>query len=78
MAVLLNAKLPKNCAPDSQNRLTTWLGKDRTDCPWVIEESTSLSIRTKDWKYIDPNDGPAMITWGPKVESGNLKNSPTL
>lgn len=32
-----------------------------------------MSVRTKDWKYIEPNDGPAIITWGPKVETGNLK-----
>ena len=30
-----------------------------------------LSIRTKDWKYIEPNDGGPMITWGPKIETGN-------
>lgn len=31
-----------------------------------------LSVCNKDWKYIEPNDGPAMITWGPKIETGNL------
>lgn len=73
MATLVNAKLPKGSAPDSENRLSTWLGRDRTDRAWIIEESSSLSVRTKDWKYIEPNDGPAIITWGPKVETGNLK-----
>ncbi len=73
MAALINAKLPKGSAPDSQNRLNTWLGKDQTDRPWIIEESSTMSVRTKNWKYIEPNDGPAMITWGPKVETGNLK-----
>ncbi|MDE5711705.1 MAG: arylsulfatase, partial [Bacteroides sp.] len=45
---------------------------DDTDRPWVVESSAGLSIRTKEWKYIDPNDGEAMISWGPKVETGNL------
>lgn len=30
-----------------------------------------LSIRTKEWKYIEPNDGSKMIKWGPKIETGN-------
>lgn len=73
MAAFVHAKLPKGSAPDSQNRLSTWLGKDRKDRPWVIEEASTMSVRTKDWKYIEPHDGPAMITWGPKVETGSLK-----
>ena len=30
-----------------------------------------LSVRTPKWKYIEPNDGGKMITWGPKIETGN-------
>ncbi len=43
--------------------------------PWVIEQASNhtLSVRTKDWKYIEPNDGPKMIQWGPKIETGNSK-----
>ena len=39
----------------------------------MIEQASNhtLSVRTKDWKYIEPNDGPKMITWGPKIETGN-------
>lgn len=73
MAALVGGTLPKGSAPDSQNRLDTWLGRNRTDRPWVIEESNTLSVRTKDWKYIEANDGPARINWGPKVETGNLR-----
>lgn len=69
---LIGAKLPKGSAPDSYNRLGNLLGTDDTDRPWVVESSAGLSIRTKEWKYIDPNDGEAMISWGPKVETGNL------
>lgn len=69
---LIGAKLPKESAPDSYDRLGNLLGTDDTDRPWVVEYAAGLSIRTKEWKYIDPNDGPAMIQWGPKVETGNL------
>ena len=39
----------------------------------VIEQAANktLSLRTIDWKYIDPHDGPKMIPWGPKIETGN-------
>ena len=70
---LIHARLPKGSAPDSWNRLGNLLGTDNTDRPWVVEFAANhvLSIRTKDWKYIEPNDGPRMITWGPKIETGN-------
>ena len=71
---LIQARLPKGSAPDSQDRLGNLLGTDNTDRPWVVEQASNhvLSVRTKDWKYIEPNDGPAMIPWGPKIETGNL------
>ena len=71
LGALVGARLPKDAAPDSRNRLGNLLGTDQTDRPWIIEFSSGLSVCTKDWKYIEPNDGSAMITWGPKVETGN-------
>lgn len=74
LGALVNARLPKGSAPDSQNRLGNLLGSDDTDRPWVIGQAANrvLSVRTKAWKYIEPHDGPAMIQWGPKIETGNL------
>ena len=74
LASLLDAKLPKGSAPDSFDRLGNILGKDKTDRPWVIGQSANrtLSVRTKEWKYIEPSDGPKMIPWGPKIETGYL------
>ena len=74
LATLIDAKLPKGAAPDSYNRLGNWLGADQADRPWVIEQANdhTLSVRTKDWKYIEPSDGPKMIPWGPKIETGYL------
>ncbi|RHJ82322.1 arylsulfatase [Parabacteroides sp. AM08-6] len=76
---LIGATLPQGTAPDSQNRLGNWLGTDATDRPWVIEQANdhTLSVRTKDWKYIEPSNGPAMIPWGPKIETGYQK-TPSL
>lgn len=69
---LVGARLPKGAARDSQNHLTTLLGNDTTSRPWLIEMASNhtLSVRTKKWKYIEPSDGPKMITWGPEIETG--------
>lgn len=70
---LIGATFPKGSAPDSRNHLGNLLGTDTTHRPWVAEMSSNhvLSIRTKEWKYIEPNDGSKMIKWGPKIETGN-------
>ena len=67
LASLTGAGIPKGTAPDSYNFLGSWLGKEKKDRPWVIEQASNhtLSVRTKDWKYIEPNGGPKMIQWGP-------------
>lgn len=72
MASFVNARMPKGAAPDSYNRLDNLLGQDKEDRPWLIEQAAnnSLSVRTKEWKLIDGTDGPKMIPWGPKIETG--------
>ena len=74
LASLVDARIPKGSAPDSYNRLANLLGQDKTDRPWVIEQASNhtLSVRTKDWKFIEGSDGPKMIPWGPKIETGYL------
>lgn len=64
-ADLLGVDLPDGAAPDSQN----W--KDRE---YVLEYASNhnLSIRDSAWKYITPNNGHAVIQWGPIIETGNL------
>ena len=73
-ASLTGAVIPKGNATDSRNHLSTILGQDRTDREYVIEQAANrtLSVRTKDWKYIEPSDGKPMIDWGPKIETGYL------
>ena len=74
LAALVEAHLPEGAAPDSYNHLNSFLGKDNKDRAWVIEQSLShtLSVRTKDWKYIEPHDG-AKVVWGPGIETGNVQ-----
>ncbi len=72
LASLIGASLPRNAAPDSDNRLSNWLGIDSADRPWILEQSGTLSIRTRSWKYIAPYDGPKMVPWGVKIETGYL------
>ena len=75
---LINARIPKGAAVDSENRISTLLGNDRTDRPYVIGMANNhvLSVRTKQWKYIEPKDGAKTIGWaatlnGERVETGN-------
>lgn len=63
LADLLGAEIPSDAAPDSRNY---------KDAEYVMEMSNdhTLSVRDKDWKYISPSNGPEMIQWGPKIETG--------
>lgn len=72
---LLDATLPKGSAKDSENNLSAMLGQDKDGRSYIIEQAQNhtLSVRTKEWKYIEPSDGPKMIPWGPKVETGYTK-----
>ena len=71
-ADFLNVRIPKGAAPDSQNQMASWLGKDKVGRSYIVQQAGSLTIRTPEWKYIEPNDGVAKMSYGPKVELGNL------
>ena len=42
-----------------------------------------MSVRTNEWKYIEPSDGPKILNWAPGMETGseqqpqlyNIKNN---
>lgn len=74
LAALTESRLPEGSAPDSYNYLDTWLGKNREDRPWVIEQALNhaLSVRTKDWKYISPSIGDSIMYYE-KIETGYSK-----
>lgn len=69
---MLGAKLPKGSAFDSQPHFGNLLGDGTNARPYVIEQSLShvLSVRTPEWKYIEPSDGGAFMQLE-KVETGN-------
>ena len=74
-AELLGTKLPAGAGMDSRPMLPSWLGKKHApDREYVLEQASNktLSLRSKDWKYIEPSNGGPMITWGPKIETGYL------
>ena len=73
LAALVGAKMPDGAAPDSQDHLSTWLGIDQMPRPYAVSMASNrnLTLRTQQWKYIPPCDGGPMITWGPKIETGN-------
>lgn len=74
LAALTHARMPEGSAPDSYNYLDTWTGKDLEGRPWVIEQALNhaLSVLTKDWKYIEPSVGAALMRHE-NVETGYSK-----
>lgn len=71
---LVRARFPKGSAPDSRDYLSTLLGNDHKGRDYVIGQSNThvLSVLTSQYRYIEPSNGPKMIQWGPKIETGNL------
>ncbi|MCL2743436.1 MAG: arylsulfatase [Planctomycetaceae bacterium] len=81
-AALVQTDIPEGAAPDSINALPVLLGESQRDRDYNIEQASGLTIISKGWKYIPPNNGPAEIKMpkmgGEKpVETGNL-NVPQL
>lgn len=75
LAQLLGRNLKAGQAMDSRGHLNTLLGQVSTEgSPYVIAQASNktLSVRTAEWKYIEPSNGPKMIPWGPKIETGYL------
>ena len=75
LAKIAGTTLPEGAAADSREQLKTWLGKSKKNCPFAIKYAANHVIvaRMDKWKYITPSNGGPMITWGPKIETGNQK-----
>nr|CRY95607.1 hypothetical protein [uncultured prokaryote] len=75
LAALTGARIPEHHATDSRDALPALLGQDKQGREWALEQASNhtLSIRTLDWKYIEPSDGSPVITWGPAIETGYNK-----
>lgn len=71
-AALLQQTYPKSQASDSENMLPALLGKSKQGRDILVEQGNTLAIIKNNWKYIQPNDGPANT--GEKltnIETGN-------
>lgn len=75
LASLVGARIPEGMAPDSQDHLSTWLGKDVADRDYVVSMAAnrSLEVRNAGWKYIESTSGPRITPWGPNIETGYSK-----
>jgi arylsulfatase A len=75
LAKLTRQSLNKNDAPDSIDHFSALTGHDRRGRDYVVEEAMGgpLSVRLKEWKYIEPKDGPKIIV-NKNIESGRDKN----
>jgi len=71
-ATLTGQTLSTGAGPDSQDHLTTLLGKSKSDRDWIVEHSSNgrLSLIKGDWKYIEPGSG-AKINENTNTETGN-------
>lgn len=71
-AQMLNARLPKGSCPDSRKHWDAIIGMDSNGCEYVVEQNlwNVLSIRTADWKYIEPSNGTSYMKLT-NIETGN-------
>lgn len=62
-------RLSPDGAPIEKN---SWIGADDGGRPFAVEMAANhtLSLIMFGWKYIEPKGGPAMVPWGPKIETG--------
>ncbi|MBN1781101.1 arylsulfatase [bacterium] len=75
-ARLTHQSLGKNDAPDSMDNLSALLGKDRYGRHHVVQEAMGgpLSVRMKEWKYIEPKEGPKLMA-DKNIETGRDKKA---
>ena len=57
MASLTGISEVNSIPEDSQDQLPAWLGIDPDGRDYVIGAASSLTILTRDWKYIEPSNG---------------------
>ncbi|WP_372755736.1 sulfatase-like hydrolase/transferase [Mariniflexile sp.] len=56
LADLINHKIDKGAAPDSENHLQAWLGETNKGREFLLEEAYTFGLRMGKWKYIQPKD----------------------
>ncbi|WP_246034784.1 sulfatase family protein [Polaribacter aestuariivivens] len=58
LASLVNQKIEKEAAPDSENHIDAWLGKSKKGREFLLEEAFTYGLRMGNWKYIKPKNKP--------------------
>ncbi|MDD4776664.1 MAG: arylsulfatase [Fermentimonas sp.] len=72
MAALAGLERLPEIPEDSQNQLSAWLGMEPAGRDYVIGSAGSLTVLTRVWKYIEPNNGR---TYNPLTNT-ELGNNP--
>ena len=74
-AALVGIEKVNNDVIDSQTRLNVFLGDDKIGRTSIVQESFMgpVSFLEKNWKYIEPLNGPKLVPWGPIIETGFQK-----
>jgi len=57
LARLVGLDISEKEVADSRDRLDSWLGHDEKGSDYVIGAASTLTVLTRHWKYIEPNDG---------------------
>jgi arylsulfatase A-like enzyme len=58
LAALTGGVFDPRTAPDSQNHLDALLGQSAEGREWIVEHAFTLSLASRNWKYIAPYDRP--------------------
>lgn len=71
-AELTGTSIPAGAGPDSQNHLSTLLGKAGTGREWLVGHASNgrLSLIKGDWKFIEPGPG-VKVQVNTNTETGN-------
>ena len=72
LAPIAGVELNDTLACDSRNFCDTWLGRSGESRDYILSMAYNreVSLRSPRWKYIPAMKGPAMVPWGPKIETG--------
>ena len=75
-AELVKQPLSKDQAIDSQNQLTALMGVTTSGRKHLVQQAMGgyLSLRTREWKYIPPGEGPAVML-NKNIETGRSGQS---
>ena len=73
MAALVSPSSSAEIPEDSQNQLNAWLGMELIGREYVIGSASSITVLTREWKYIEPSNGRS---YNPltNIETGNNPN----